>query len=127
MVSLTDQRPSSRASSSCFLVGGEPGVASSSKVSKFVSVVILFAVAFFASARLSAIASLMLRAGAFGIGISSSGDARRTDFEGDLGIDLVRRRGVEAGELVPADGLEGDDAREREVVAVSVVLTAGRA
>lgn len=76
-------------------------------------------------ARVSA--SLMLRAGAFGIGISSSGDARRTDFEGDLGIDLVRRRGVEAGELVLAGGLEGDGAREREVVAVSVVLTAGRA
>lgn len=83
-----------------------------------------FTVAFFASARLSAIASLILRTGVFGTGTSSSGDARRTDFEGDLGIDLVLRRGV-AGELVVA-GLEGDDAREREVGGTSVVLTGGR-
>lgn len=68
----------------------------------------------------------MLRAGTFGTGISSSGDARRTDFEGDLGIDLVRTRGVEAGELVLASGLDGDDARDRDVDAVNVVLTAGR-
>lgn len=102
--------------------------ARSSKGFKFAPLEILFAATFFASARLSATASLMLRAGAFGTGISSSGDARRIDFEGDLGIDLVRTRDVGAGELVPlVGGLEGDDAREREVVAASVVLTAGRA
>jgi len=66
----------------------------------------------------------MLRAGVFGTGTSPSGDARRTDFEGDLGIDLVLGRGV-AGELAVA-GLEGDDAREREVGGTSVVLTEGR-
>jgi hypothetical protein len=50
------------------------------------------------------------------------------DLDGDLGIDFVRKRGVEGTDDVTVDGLVGDGARERLGVAggAKVVFTVGR-
>lgn len=117
MASFTDNRPRSAFSSASFFVGLPPGTASSkvSKLSNPIPPVTRGPVAaFLASARLSAMASLMLR-GILGVGISSSGGTRRIGLEGDFGIDFVRTRGVEGVATALADGLDGDGAREREV------------
>lgn len=47
------------------------------------------------------------------------------DLVGDLGTDLVRTRGVDGDEIAPADGFDGDGARERDVGGANVVLTIG--
>ena len=67
--------------------------------------------AFLTSARLSAMASLMLT-GVFGTGGSSWGRVLRNDFDGVWGVDLVRAR---AGETMLDEGFIGDAARERDV------------
>ena len=67
-------------------------------------------IVFLASARLRAMASLMLR-GALGMGGSSStGGGLRRALDGDLGTDFVLTR----GEGAPTTSLDGEGARERE-------------
>ena len=66
--------------------------------------------AFFASARLRAIASLILT-GVFGTGGSSWGRGLRRDLDGVWGEDFVRTR---VGETIGADGFDGESARVRD-------------
>lgn len=63
--------------------------------------------------------------GSLGVGTASSSGMRRTSLEGDFGIDFVRTRGVDGVAIAPADGFDGDGARERGVGGTKVVLTVG--
>ena len=75
----------------------------------------LFRLAFFASARLSAMASFILM-DAFGIGGSSSSCLPRVGLLGDCVVDLVR---VRVGVAVFTVGLEGDVGRRRDAGGIS--------
>lgn len=126
IVSFTDHLPNSGASSSFFFAATG---SASSRFSNSPKPVLLprptrdeeVDMAFLASARFRATASLMLN-DVLGTGGSfSTGSGLRMALDGDFGTDLVLAR----GEDTLAAGLDGDGAREREG-GTRVVLTGGR-
>jgi hypothetical protein len=126
IVSFTDHLPNSGASSSFFFTATG---SASSRFSKSPKPVLLprptrdeeVDMAFLASARLRATASLILNVGLGTGGSFSTGSGLRTALDGDFGTDLVLTR----GEDTLAVGLDGDGARER-AGGTRVVFTVGR-
>lgn len=120
MVSFTDHLPKSSVSSS-FFFGFTSSRFSNSPKPALLPRPKEVDIAFLASARLRATASLMLN-GVLGTGGSfSTGGGLRIALDGDFGTDLVLTR----GEDTLAAGLDGDGARER-AGGTRVVFTVGR-
>jgi hypothetical protein len=127
IVSFTDHLPNSRVSSSFLFAAIGSSSLRSSKSPKPALFPKLVPdeeadAAFLASARFSAMTSLMLN-GALGTsGSSSTGGGLRIVLDGDFGTDFVLTRGEDA----PAAGLEGEGAREREEGRASAVFAVER-
>jgi hypothetical protein len=111
IVSFTDHLPSSSTRSSSAFVGRASSSAAKSSNPPPFRLELLALSTFLASARLDAMASLILT-GVFGIGGSSWGRGLRKDLAG-VGVDFVRTR--RAGEAMLGEGFNGDAARERGV------------